>query len=131
VAERDLAVLLRTAGPVLRPGPYCFITLPPEAAWERKLPAVMRFNEAEGTTLILEQAIAEEADLPFTFPCAWITLSVNSDLAAVGFLARVTAALAQAGIACNPVSAFHHDHLFVPVDKAQAALAILEQLAHT
>jgi len=29
----------------------------------------------------------------------------------------------------NPVSAFHHDHLFVPADRAEEALLILLQLA--
>jgi uncharacterized protein len=129
VAERDLGVLLKSAAPKLNPDTYCFVTLPPEAAWERKMPAIMRFNEAEGTTLIMRQAVAESADLPYIYPCAWITLAVNSDLAAVGFLAEVTRRLATAGISCNPVSAFHHDHLFVPVEKAAETMEILRQLA--
>ncbi|TGQ24299.1 ribonuclease H family protein, partial [Mesorhizobium sp. M4B.F.Ca.ET.214.01.1.1] len=29
----------------------------------------------------------------------------------------------------NPVSAFYHDHLFVPAERAGEALAILRQLA--
>jgi hypothetical protein len=29
----------------------------------------------------------------------------------------------------NPVSAFYHDHLFVPVERAEEALAMLRQLA--
>ena len=43
-----------------------------------------------------------------------ITLDVHSSLESVGFLAAVSARLAAAGIPCNAVSAFHHDHLFVP-----------------
>ena len=31
----------------------------------------------------------------------------------------------------NPVSAFHHDHLFVPADRADDAMRILEELAAT
>jgi hypothetical protein len=37
----------------------------------------------------------------------------------------VTARLAEAGIAVNPVSGFHHDHLFVPEDRAEAAMEVL------
>jgi len=44
-------------------------------------------------------------------------------------LARVTTALAQGGMGVNPVSGFYHDHLFVPEDRAEDAMAILVQLA--
>jgi hypothetical protein len=54
---------------------------------------------------------------------------VHSSLAAVGFLAAVSAALAEAGIACNPVSGVHHDHLFVPAHRADDAMAVLTRLA--
>jgi len=56
-------------------------------------------------------------------------LTVHSSLAAVGLLAAVTAALAARGISVNPVSAFHHDHLFVPVTQAEAALETLRALS--
>jgi len=53
---------------------------------------------------------------------------VASDLNDVGLTAAVAAALADAGIACNVVAAVHHDHLFVPVEAADAALATLRAL---
>jgi hypothetical protein len=56
-------------------------------------------------------------------------LGVESDLAAVGLLAAVTGALAAAGISGNVVSAIHHDHLFVPVDRGPDAVAVLERLS--
>jgi GNAT superfamily N-acetyltransferase len=62
------------------------------------------------------------------YRCAWITLRVASSLAAVGMLARVTAALARRGISVNPVAGFHHDHLFVPHDRAADAMAALDEL---
>ena len=34
--------------------------------------------------------------------------------------------LAAAGISVNAVSAFHHDHLFVPEDRAEEALRLLQ-----
>ncbi|EKD51400.1 MAG: hypothetical protein ACD_62C00265G0006 [uncultured bacterium] len=59
-----------------------------------------------------------------------ITLTVHSGLDAVGFLARISTALAEAGISLNAVSAFYHDHLFVPVDRAGEAMVALERLSH-
>jgi len=90
---------------------------------------VMTFREAEGTTLIVLRDQAAAAGLPATFPSRMITLEVASSLEAVGFLAAITAALACAGIAVNPVSAFHHDHLFVPEGRADEAMAILRAMA--
>jgi hypothetical protein len=53
----------------------------------------------------------------------------HSSLLAVGFLAAVTAALASEGISVNPVSAFHHDHLFVPWERRRDAMRILRALS--
>ena len=54
-----------------------------------------------------------------------ITLSAYSGLHAVGLLAAIAGKLASAGISLNVVSAFHHDHLFVPTDRAGEAMALL------
>jgi hypothetical protein len=56
-------------------------------------------------------------------------LTVHSSLEAIGFLATISTALAHAGIPCNAVAAYHHDHLFIPVDRAQEALALLKALS--
>ena len=60
---------------------------------------------------------------------AWITLDVHSALDAVGLTAAVAGALAERGIACNVVAGFHHDHLFVPVDRAGDAIDALDALS--
>ena len=49
-------------------------------------------------------------------------------LTPAGTRRRLTS-LAAAGIPSNPVSGFHHDHLFVPVDRSDEALALLRSLA--
>jgi hypothetical protein len=58
-----------------------------------------------------------------------ITLNVFSALEGVGLTAAVAVALADAGIACNMVAAFHHDHVFVPEAQAEAALKVLRELS--
>ena len=59
---------------------------------------------------------------------ARITLGGHSSLAAVGLTARVAAALADRGISANMVAAFHHDHVFVPWNRREEALAVLDEL---
>ena len=71
------------------------------------------------------------AGLTGVFPCRMITLEIHSALDAVGFLAAVTTALAREGIGVNPVAAYHHDHLFVPHDRAEDAMRALQDLAAT
>jgi hypothetical protein len=43
-------------------------------------------------------------------------------------MAAVSSALAVERISTNPVSAFYHDHLFVPEADATRALTLLETL---
>jgi len=59
-------------------------------------------------------------------------LPVADDHAGNPFLAgggrlprRITKPLAAAGMGVNPVSAFYHDQLFVPADRAEEAVQIL------
>ncbi len=118
--------LLRALDPQLRPGVFVFASVPPGAVLD--VDPVATMAEDEGRTVVLPEAEAERLGLPAEYRCAWITLRVASSLSAVGLLARVTAALAGRGISVNPVAGFHHDHLFVPHDRAADALDALAGL---
>jgi len=124
-AERDLGVLLANMQPIMRPETFVFCTLPAGRSIPDAVRPMQTFREQEGTALIVTLADAEAADLSYQCPSRMITLNVFSALDAVGFLAAVTGRLAAAGISVNPVSAFHHDHLFVPVDRAEEAMRLL------
>ncbi len=87
------------------------------------------FREKEGLTLIITKEEALAANLEHTDLWALITCNINSDLTAVGFLATMSTALANNGIAVNAVSAFYHDHLFVPYNRALEAMSLLKDLA--
>jgi uncharacterized protein len=127
--ETNLTRLLAGMTPKLRPGVFVFATLPHGAAIPGDVEPVMIFRESEGITLILDEGQAGKAGITGAFRSRMITLEIHSSLDAVGFLAAITARLAAAGMGVNPVSAFHHDHLFVPADRAEEALGLLEQLA--
>ena len=127
--ETHLSALLAAMEPVLTDAVWVFATLPPGAAIPPGVTPLMTYAEAEGLTLIVRLDEAETAGLAHLFPSRRITLNIHSSLEAVGFLAALLPPLAAAGIGVNPVSAYFHDHLFVPAERAEEALAILRQVA--
>jgi hypothetical protein len=126
-AVSNLAELLHSMNPVLNRGVYAFVALSGGSMPDRAEP-IATFRENEGLTLILEEQQAKDAGLAVLFRTAWITLTVHSDLQAVGLTAAVATALAEAGISCNVVAAAYHDHLFVPVESASRAITVLQAL---
>ncbi|WP_214477487.1 ACT domain-containing protein [Mesorhizobium sp. dw_380] len=127
--ETDLKTLLASMTPELLDGIYVFAKLAPGVPQPDGLEPVMVFREREGTTLIVTEEAARTAGLTASFRCRMITLNIHSSLEAVGFLAAITTRLAAAGMGVNPVSAFYHDHLFVPADRAEEAMELLRELA--
>ncbi|MBR1209273.1 ACT domain-containing protein [Bradyrhizobium sp. JYMT SZCCT0180] len=127
--ERDLATLLRNMKLEMHDGVFVFCSIPAV----KEIPAALRpvhlFREREGTTLVMRREEAECAGLPYQFASRLITLTVHSSLEAVGFLAAITGRLAQAGISVNAVSAYYHDHLFVPEHRADEALGLLQEMS--
>ena len=127
--ERDLDALLTSMKPEILDGIFVFCTLAPGASIPTTIHPMLTFREREGTTLVILHEEAERAGLRHEFPSRLITLSVHSALDAVGFLAAITTRLAEAGISVNAVSAFHHDHLFVPADLADKAMVLLREMS--
>lgn len=123
--ETDLRRLIASLDPVLRPGEYVVVTRP--GLEDATADAVIR--EDEGVTHVVPRASADARGWPYDFVAAWITLRVHSSLAAVGLTAAVASVLARDGISCNVLAGHHHDHLLVPVDRADDALAALRRLA--
>jgi len=123
----SLTALLQSLRPVLNPGVFAFCSLP--AGNEAALPSCLGvFHEAEGTTVIIDEEEAVRRGWPVLFRAAWLTLTVHSELEAVGLTAAVAGALTDAGISCNVVAAVNHDHLFVPAASGESALRVLLKL---
>ncbi|WP_159765252.1 ACT domain-containing protein [Streptomyces sp. HM190] len=125
--ETDLRQLLIGMRPELNPGRYVFTTvaggIPPGVT------PVVTVTEPEGLTLVLRQEDAEAAGLKYDYVAGWLVLRVHSALDAVGLTAAVAQELAGAGMSCNVVAGFHHDHLFVPYEATHRALELLEGLS--
>lgn len=126
--ETALANLLRSMSPQLNDGDYVFCTLA-DSRIPEGCDVIGSFREQEGLTLIVERQQAERAGLAFEYVAAWITLNVHSALEAVGLTAAFATALGQAGISCNVIAGYYHDHLFVGRADAERAMTVLRQLA--
>ena len=127
IGETNLDKLIRGMNPELNKGEFVFCKLDSEEKLQNIKPKCL-FRETEGITVVLSKTEAGELNLAYTFECSWITLNIHSSLDAVGFIAKLSKALAEASISCNIISAYFHDHLFVPIDKTDQALKILRNL---
>lgn len=127
--ELNLEQLLKSMQPVLQNGEYIFCSIDPQDNRCTSLKPIGSFQEREGLTLILPREEADAAGISYASTFAMITLSVHSSLEAVGFLATITNVLAQQGISVNPISAYYHDHLFVPIAQGNETISLLQTLA--
>jgi hypothetical protein len=123
----DLTALLAHLDPELHPEPWVYAVLPAGASLPPAAFAVVR--EDEGVTVVVPQAEAERLGLAGGFVAARVTLRVHSALEAVGMTAAFARVLAEAGISCNVVAGYHHDHLFVPWERRAEAVDLLRGLA--
>jgi hypothetical protein len=123
----DLNTLLTSMSPELQPGVYVYASVPFDADLSGLTP-LATFREREGLTIIVEESEAFKAGIEPMFRAAWITLTVHSDLQAVGLTAAFATALGKANVSCNVIAAVYHDHVFVPIESAEQAMAALRQL---
>src|SRR5664279_5787228 len=126
--ESDLNVILKTMKPFLHDGEYVFCQVPDQYPVSLH-DIISYFKEGEGITIILSKTTADQFKLPYSFVSGWITLTVHSSLEAVGLTAAFSNALASAGISCNVVAAYFHDHIFVDIKDAQKAMDVLEAIS--
>lgn len=125
--ETNLRILLNSMHPALHDETFVFCTLSREAYIKLNFELLCTFQEQEGVSVIITQEQAMKSGLAFESQWACITLTVHSSLTAVGFLAAITARLAQAGISVNAVSAYYHDHLFVPWERRDEVMNLLRE----
>lgn len=125
MAVSDIKVLLATMEPQLWPGTYgfaCVSTLPPGVA------VFATMAEEEGLTVVALAADLVAAGVDHRGGWARISLTVQSDLAAVGLTAAIATALTAHGISANVIAGYHHDHFFVQAARAEQAVAVMRGL---
>jgi uncharacterized protein len=119
----DLSELLRNINPVLSDETF-FLCFSAKDNPKFRSKAIGFFQEQEGMTYIFKN-IDVPLQITKSEPQALITLNVNSDLQAVGFIAKISSILAEHHISINVISAFHHDHLFIAKSKALDVMNLL------
>ena len=118
------SAMIAGMSPMLMPGRFAFLTFPGDVPKYFSEAAIASFRETEGWSLIVPADLAPEE-----MAMALITLQVHSALEGVGLTAAVSVALAESEIPCNVVAGFHHDHIFVPEDRADRAVSVLKARA--
>lgn len=127
--EVELDKLLASLQPSLLPGNFVFCTVGDTNYSEiASLHPVASYREDEGLSLVLNKRLADDAGLTYEAVFKCISLNVHSSLEAVGLTATVSGRLAEGGISANVIAAYYHDHIYVPKDRAEAALKLLENL---
>jgi hypothetical protein len=125
--EINLKNILKNLNPSLNEGEYVYCTVDNID----KIPLskiLFIFKEKESITIIIKKEYAEELNLNFSYVASWITLNVHSSLSAVGLTAKFSKALSDAGISCNVVAAYFHDHIFVDEKDSVKAISTLNLL---
>lgn len=126
--EKSISALLRGMSPILNEGDFVFCSVA-DASMLQGADVLGTFREKEGFTAIIERERADALALEYNFVAAWITLTIHSALDAVGLTAAFATALGKAGISCNVIAAFYHDHIFVGKDDAAKAIDVLQALS--
>ena len=140
--QTSLSTLLSTLTLTLHPETYIFLSLTTSqfvAPFPIPLADIaLFFRESEGVTLVVPLPIAQKYGFDsdsdsdrVAYPCRMVTCNVQSSLEAVGFMAVLATRLAAKGISVNPVSGYYHDHLFVPLDRAEDSVLVLEEVAES
>ena len=129
--ETKIDNLLRSMQPLLSSEEYVFCSLQSSDLKNLALNPIGTFKEKEGLTLILTRKEADRHKLTYSAIFSMITLEVYSSLEAVGFIAAIANRLAQHNISVNAISAYYHDHLFIPVARNAEAMSLLRELAQS
>ncbi|MCP4411735.1 MAG: ACT domain-containing protein [Gammaproteobacteria bacterium] len=126
----DIQVLLKEMKPILDRTEYIFTTMACFNLNEEIicLNPIATFLEAEGMTVVITKKMAELKNLAYDAVFNKITLEVHSSLEAVGLTAAFSTALTVNNISANVIAGYYHDHIFVPIDNADQALATLIEL---
>ncbi len=123
------AEMISAMNPVAEDGRFVFVSTADTAIEAKLAPTALSiFRESEGTSLIVPIDDARRVGVVVSQPMKCITLNVYSSLEGFGLTAAVSNALAEHGMPCNIIAAFHHDYIFLPEALCDRAVEVLQKL---
>lgn len=110
-----------------------FPEAPSPADMDSMQPPAQMIVEPGATSMLVRarhapKILARHAGVEQQVGLRWIRFELPMGWELVGFLARVTSALAAAGVPLGAVCSYHRDHLFVAGPHLEATLEVLGQL---
>lgn len=133
----DARALLARTPLIVRKGPFALASWPPAqasavsaAALRSNSDVVLWMRDEREVTALLRESALSSAPPPRNSQRGWVllTLDLPMEWDVTGVLAAVSGALAGAGIPIGAVTAYARDHVLVPADRLDAALAALAGL---
>lgn len=127
--ETDLKTLLSSLSPLMLGADYVFCNVASGSYGDyAQANPIASFQEPEGLTLVLTRENADLCALSYEGIFRCISLQVHSSLEAVGLTAIISGKLAAYDISANVIAGYFHDHVFVPQQKADQALELINNL---
>ena len=127
--RQSLADILKHLSATLLPQTFHFISIDHKDGQVIDINEIFAtVNEQEGLTLIIDTRFKDDYPQQEATNFSCITLEVHSSLEAVGLTAMFSTALANAGISCNVIAGYYHDHIFVEESRAVEALGVINGL---
>jgi hypothetical protein len=124
--ETDLKKMLSTLSVQRRDDAVTLVSIEGPIELGNGIEALMM--ESEGTTVVATLDEAGRRGWPIDFEAAWLTVEAHTSLEAVGLTAAMSKVLTERGIPCNVLAGYYHDHLLVPIERADEAVEVLESL---
>lgn len=124
--QRAVDRLLSTLSVTMRPEVYVYAVTAQRPSGDDYAAVI---QELEGWTVVCTREFARQRSWSYTYDCRWISVEAQSSLEMVGLTKALSSLLADAGIACNVLAGYFHDHLLVPEDKADQAISVLSSAA--
>ncbi|MCK5516704.1 MAG: ACT domain-containing protein [Desulfobulbaceae bacterium] len=124
--EKNIKKLLRSMSPKLDKDTFVFCSVKNGKYGDcAEAMPIASYMEEEGLTLVINKEVADRLGYVYEGVFKCITLEVYSSLESVGLTAAVSTKLCENNISANVFAGFYHDHIFVPLDMASEAYALL------
>lgn len=121
--------MLKDIDPKLLDEEYIYYSVPNAKYGDcSELNPIFSFHEDEGLTLVILKSEADKHNIMYDDVFCCISLGLHSSLLSVGLTAAISSKLAESGICANMAAGYFHDHIFIPLNKAQKAMKLLSEI---